>query len=129
MHTDVLVHKYAGTQMCWYTDCRHTYHCLNCHMPHFRYHYQFLSHQRNPFSIVTTNLKNFPHSNLIVILHSVVMEHPQEVVFYCESRSWAMMNAIEHADDEKANWVLSGINFELVSSKSRIVPDIDETPS
>jgi hypothetical protein len=30
-----------------------------------------------------------------------------------------MMNEIEGADDEKANWVLRGINFELVSSKFR----------
>jgi hypothetical protein len=73
------------------------------------------------FSIVTNNPKIFSPSNFIVILHPIVMEHPQAVIDYCESRFRAMMNEIEGADDEKANWVLRGINFELVSSKSRIV--------
>jgi hypothetical protein len=47
-------------------------------------------------------------------------EDPQDVVFYCESRFRAMLNALEHADEEKKDWILDGIRAEIVSTKFRI---------
>jgi hypothetical protein len=48
-------------------------------------------------------------------------EDPQDVVFYCESWLRAILNAFEHASEEKREWILDGIRVEVVSAKFRIM--------
>lgn len=63
----------------------------------------------------------------------------QEVIEYCESRLRAAYNAMERADDVKADWIYDGMISELVSTSRRedcfnsislihllaILPDVD----
>jgi hypothetical protein len=66
---------------------------------------------RRVISIQNHQLNFQPH----LMPTMLAMYDPQEIIFYCESCFWAILNALNVAEGEKENWIKLGMEKELVS--------------